>query len=319
MPLPQAEERGADVTTKEGELVTSQVATNNRTEKWLPYLLVLPALVLMIGILYPFFTGMYWSLTDYNLSSGVDKQWVGLTNYGTLLTSSDFWNSLRVTLQYTVICLVVQLPLGLAVAMVLAKQFMGVRFFRAVLIMPLMMPPIVAALMWKVMMGGDGVFNYLLSLVGVPAIEWLASAQWSLWSVALIDIWIYTPFCALIFLAGLQSLPKEPFEASQVDGASAWFVFRRLTLPLISPYLVLVTVFRGIDCLKIFDIIYATTKGGPVNASMSLHIQAYYTGIRWTYFGEALAYLMVLWAICYGISFYLTKVWTRSIKRATGY
>ncbi len=314
-----------DVSTREMEasplitdLLVGQAPIGNRAEKWLPYLLALPAMVLMIGILYPFFTGMYWSLTDYTLISATDKQWVGFANYWGLLQSADFWNALRITLMYAVVCLAVELPLGLGVAMVLVKEFASVRIFRAVLIMPLMMPPVVGALMWKVMMSSDGILNYLLSLLGVPGIDWMGSLQWSLWSIMLIDVWIYTPFAALILLAGLQSLPKEPFEASQVDGASAWFVFRRLTLPLIAPYVILVTVFRGVDSLKIFDLIYATTQGGPVNATMTLQIQAFYTGIRWTYFGEGMAYLIVLWLICYAVTFYLTKAWTRSIQRATG-
>lgn len=272
----------------------------------------------MIGILGPFLIGMYWSLTDYSLISAGGKNFIGLQNYIGLLTDEEFWNAVRVTLQYTALCLLVEIPLGLIVAMILNREFFGVKFFRAVLIIPLMMPPIVGALMWKVMMASDGIYNYLLSLVGIPPIKWLGSLQWSLMSVALIDIWIYTPFAALIFLAGLQSLPKEPYEASMVDGGSPWFVFRRLTLPLISPFIILVTVFRGIDCLKIFDIIYATTKGGPVNATMTLHISSYYVGIRWTYFGQGMAYLIVLWAICYAISFYLIKVWTRSNQRASG-
>ena len=300
------------------EVEATPAVVNNRAEKRLPYFLILPAMVLMIGILGPFLTGVYWSLTDYSLISAEPKQFIGLRNYIGLLTDKEFWNSVRVTIQYTIACLAVEIPLALGIAMILNREFFGVRIFRAILIVPFMMPPIVAALMWKVMMASDGVYNYMLGLVGIPPVRWLGSLEWSLWSVTLIDIWVYTPFAALIFLAGLQSLPREPFEASMVDGASAWFVFRRLTLPLLSPYLILIAIFRGIDSLKIFDIIYATTKGGPVNSTMSLHIASYYVGIRWTYFGRGMAYLIVLWALCYAISFYLTKVWTRSIRRATG-
>lgn len=306
------------MSTQTESLESNKVATGRRMEKLMPYLLILPAMIVMIGILYPFFTGVYWSFTNYSLASGGAKEWIGLHNYIRLIQSGDFWNSVRITLQYTIVCLGIQLPLGLGVAMVLRHEFRSVRFFRAVLILPLMIPPVVGALMWKVMMGSDGVINYLLSFLGVPAIKWLSSTQWVVWSVCLIDIWIYTPFVALILLAGLQSLPNEPFEASMVDGASAWFVFRRLTLPLIKPFLILVMVFRSIDCLKIFDIIYATTKGGPLNASMSLHVASYYASIRWTKFGQGMAILVVLWAMCYVLCFYLTKQWRRSIESASG-
>jgi multiple sugar transport system permease protein len=279
----------------------------------LPYLLLLPALVVLIGLVIPFLIGLYWSFTDYKLTSSVDKSFVGLANYQTLLTSAGFWTTLRVTLTYVLGALVIEIPLGLAVAVMLNRQHGIVRLFRTVLILPLMMPPVVGALMWKSMMTPDGILNYLLGQIGIGPWQWLGSLRGALPSILLIDVWLYTPFSALVLLAGLQALPREPFEAAMVDGASPWVSFRTLTLPMLLPFIIIVGTFRGIDSLKIFDLIYATTQGGPVDATNTLAIQAYFEAIRWTNFGTAMTVSIILWMLCYVLSFYFIRRWRRAM------
>ena len=283
-------------------------------ERWLPYLLILPALAILISLIIPFIIGVYWSLTDYKLTSTLPKQFIGLRNYPTLLQDAAFWNSVRVTLTYVVIALLIELPLGLAVAVMLNRDNPIVRFFRAVMILPLMMPPVVGALMWKSMMTPDGILNYLLGMVGIGPLQWLGSVQLALPSILLIDIWLYTPFAALVLLAGLQALPKEPFEAARVDGASPWVAFRTLTIPMLLPFLIIVGAFRGIDSLKIFDLIYATTQGGPVDVTNTLAITTYFQAIRWTNFGTAMSYAIVLWAMCYILAFILIRRWRKAMQ-----
>jgi multiple sugar transport system permease protein len=282
-------------------------------ERVLPYLLLLPALVVLIGLVIPFLIGLYWSFTDYKLTSSVDKSFVGLANYQTLLTSAGFWTTLRVTLTYVLGTLVIEIPLGLAVAVMLNRQHGIVRLFRTVLILPLMMPPVVGALMWKSMMTPDGILNYLLGQIGIGPWQWLGSLRGALPSILLIDVWLYTPFSALVLLAGLQALPREPFEAAMVDGASPWVSFRTLTLPMLLPFIIIVGTFRGIDSLKIFDLIYATTQGGPVDATNTLAIQAYFEAIRWTNFGTAMTVSIILWMLCYVLSFYFIRRWRRAM------
>lgn len=283
------------------------------SERIAPFLMVLPAFLLLIGLVIPFLIGLYWSLTDYKLTAGDVKNFVGLANYQTLLTDAGFWNSVRVTFTYVLVALVVEIPLGMAVALMLSRDHPVVRFFRSVLILPLMMPPVVGALMWKSMMTPDGVLNYLLGRIGLEPVQWLGSLRGALPSILLIDVWLYTPFAALVILAGLQALPKDPFEAARVDGASPWMAFRTLTLPMLTPILIIVGVFRGIDSLKVFDLIYATTQGGPVDVTNTLAIQTYFTAIRWTDFGSAMAYSIILWALCYGFSFYFIRRWRRAM------
>jgi multiple sugar transport system permease protein len=291
-----------------------EVPVTRGRARWLPYLLLLPALAILISLIIPFVIGVYWSLTDYKLTSTLPKQFIGLRNYQTLLQDAAFWNSMRVTLTYCVIALLIEVPLGLAVAVMLNRDHPVVRFFRAVMILPLMMPPVVGALMWKSMMTPDGILNYLLGMVGIGPLQWLGSVQLALPSVLLIDIWLYTPFAALVLLAGLQALPKEPFEAARVDGASPWVAFRTLTLPMLLPFLIIVGAFRGIDSLKIFDLIYATTQGGPVDVTNTLAISTYFQAIRWTNFGTAMSYAIVLWAMCYILAFILIRRWRKAMQ-----
>jgi multiple sugar transport system permease protein len=295
--------------------IQAEVPVARGGERWLPYLLLLPALAILVSLIVPFLIGVYWSLTDYKLTSTLPKQFIGLANYQFLLSDAAFWNSVRVTLTYVVLALAIELPLGLAVAVMLSRDNPIVRSFRAVMILPLMMPPVVGALMWKSMMTPDGILNFLLGKVGIGPLQWLGSVNLALPSILLIDIWLYTPFAALVLLAGLQALPKEPFEAARVDGASPWVAFRTLTLPMLLPFIIIVGAFRGIDSLKIFDLIYATTQGGPVDVTNTLAISTYFQAIRWTNFGTAMALAIILWAMCYILSFVLIRRWRRATQQ----
>lgn len=283
-------------------------------DRFLPYFIILPALVLTIGILYPFFLAIFYSLTDYRLVSPI-RHFIGLANYLDLLQDVNFWRSLAYTLVYASLTVLVEVPLGLGVAMLLDHEIRGIRFFRFILIIPLMMPPVIAALMWKMIMAENGVLNFLLGLIGSAPVPWLANT-YSLLSIVLIDMWIYTPFCVIILLAGLQSLPKEPYESSQVDRASAFFVFRLLTLPMLKPFLILTILFRTMDSLKMFDLIYATTKGS--HSTMLIQVSAYYESFRWYNMGKSLSYMIVLWIIVFVISRILVSWWSRAMQQATG-
>jgi len=286
-------------------------------QRSLPYLLTFPALIALIGILYPFVLGVYYTFTNYTLTEPDNIRWVGLANYVEIFKNIAFWKAFSLTFAFALSVVMIELALGLGVALLLKDPFPGVRILRSFLIIPMMIPPIVSALMWKVILlpTNQGVLNHILDLVGIKPIAWLGDSATALVSLILIDVWIYSPFAVLIFLAGLQSLPKEPYEAARVDGASDWFMFRKLTLPLLMPCIVLVTLFRLIDSLKVFDIIYATTKGGPAGATMTLHIQSYFEAIRWFRMGRGMVYLFVLWFLCFIFSKALSRLWTKVLMR----
>ncbi|MBC8159597.1 MAG: sugar ABC transporter permease [Roseiflexaceae bacterium] len=279
-----------------------------RSSRSLPYLLLLPGILLSVAILYPFLTGAYWSFTRYDLGSGAPPSFNGIANYVRLLTNGLGLHAILITFVYAALAVAVETILGFGVALLLLKEGPLTSVFRALVVLPLLMPPVVATIMWKVMMTPNGVLNYLLQQVGLPPFGWLGTTATALPSTVLIDAWIYTPFVILILLAGLQSIPDDVREAARVDGANWWWEQSHIIIPLLRPFFVIIVVFRGIDALKSFDIIYTSTQGGPINATMNLHVQAYFTGIRSLNIGAAMAFLVILWAFCYALAFGLLRL-----------
>ena len=217
-------------------------------------------------------------------------------------------HAVLVTAAYATLAVVVQTILGFGVALLLMREGFYIKVFRALIVLPLLLPPVIATMMWRVMMTPDGVLNYMLSWVHLPSFDWLGSTSTALFSVVLIDTWIYTPFVILILLAGMQSIPIELHEAARVDGATYLGRVWNLVVPLLWPFLIIVIVFRGIDSIKMFDIIYTATRGGPINATMNLHVQSYFTGIRSLDIGYSMSFLVVLWVMCYALAFVLLRV-----------
>lgn len=283
----------------------------------LPYLLMLPALLLLAGMIYPFCLGVYYSLTSYFLQYPHLFRFIGLGNYLKLPGDPLFAYSVKFTLAYTAVAVLIQVSLGIAVALLLHGRIIGRGVLRAMMLMPLMMPPVITALMWKVMMASTkaGILNHLLGLIGLGPVNWLGSVNAAMVSVLIIDTWGNLPFVSLILLGGLQSLPYEPYEAAVVDGAGGWDVLRYITLPLLTPFIILATTFRIMDSLRIFDVIYATTVGGPADATMNLHMRAFYYAFQWYQMGMGMAYAMVLLALVFVASYVLMRYWRRAAEQ----
>jgi len=290
-----------------------------RGERALPYLLLTPGLLLLAGMLYPFCLGLYYSFTSYFLQYPHLFKFIWLRNYLTLLKEPPFFYSLQFTLGYAAAAVILQVGLGLLVALLLNRRFVGRGVLRALMLMPLMMPPVITALMWKVMMASTkaGILNYVLSGFGIAPVNWLGDVNPSMVSILIIDTWGNLPFVSLILLGGLQSLPYEPYEAALVDGASGWGVFRYITLPLLKPFIILATTFRVMDALRIFDVIYATTVGGPADATMNLHMRAFFFAFQWYQMGMGMAYAMVLLVLVFLASLILMRYWRRAAEQTT--
>ena len=286
-----------------------------------PYLIALPALLVLIGILYPFLTAIYYSLTAYTLNRpGSQDTFVGLRNYWRMVTDSDFLYSTYITFAYALLTTGIELGLGLVIAMLLNRESRLAKILTPTLIFPMMIAPVIGTLIWKMMMQPSvGILNPMLEAVGLPALQWAAVPETALMSVVLVDVWMFTPFAALILTAGLRSFPNAPFEAARVDGASFWFTFRNLTLPMLSPFILIVVVFRLMDSLKMFDIIFAMTEGGPGNTLMTYQLTAYRTSIQFQRLAQGLPYAILLYIIIYITSQYLIKAWGRAQRRAAGY
>ncbi|WP_182353535.1 carbohydrate ABC transporter permease [Flaviflexus huanghaiensis] len=277
-------------------------------------LMLLPALLLLIGIMIPFADGVWTSLTDEKSYTG-SPNFVGLSNYIEMLSNPSFLASLGRTVFYAAAVLAIQLPLSIAVAVLLSRSSFGSWIGRRTLVLPLLIPPIVAGLMWKTMMQpSSGVLNWMLGWFGVDPFPWLTDTSTALMSVILIDTWVFTPFSALIVLAGLQSLPTELHEAAKVDGASAWNMFRHVSLPWIAPYVVLVSIFRVADSLKQFDLIWPVTRGGPLDSTRLLHVLGYEEAFRFSSPSAAMTIIFILWIVVYVVSFLLLRLWRRTVN-----
>ena len=285
---------------------------------WRPYFLVLPALLLTIGILYPFVQGVIYSLQNLK-ATRPNPQFVGLRNYERILTDDNFWHAAWVTAKFAIGATVVETLLGVGVAMLLARSTRISSFFERFLILPLMIAPIIATIMWRLMMQPSvGILNYILKPIGLGDIAWTDSPAMALFSVILIDVWIYTPFVALLVLAGLRSLPRAPFEAAAVEGAGPWFTFRNLTLPMLAPYILVAVIFRFMDSLKVFDVIWGLTQGGPGDALLAIQPKAYLEAISFSNFSIGQTYMVILWAIVYIATRLLITVLGRAQARAAG-
>ena len=283
-----------------------------------PYLILAPTLLLTLGILIPFFAAIYLSFTDFTLRSS-DYSFIGFDNYVSMLQNPDFWHSLVVTLQYAFLCTTVEMLLGIGVALLLNEENPISKFLRIILVFPLMIAPVIGTLIWKLMTNPSvGILRTPMSWVGLGDFKWGASPDTAMFSLLLIDAWVYTPFVIILVLAGLRSLPKSPYEAALIDGGSPWFVFKNLTLPMLAPVLLITLVFRLMLSLQEFSIIFALTEGGPGDTTMSLSLLAYNRGFPFYGLAEAIPIMLFLYIIVYLVSFILIGFWRKAQQRASG-
>ena len=262
----------------------------------LPYLIVAPALIITIGIMIPFAMAIYYSLTSYSFRMPTYKV-TYLKNWVNTFTKPGFWKALWVTVRYAFFSIVIEMLLGMVIALILNtlnNRFS--RIMRVCLIFPLMIAPITATIVWQLMLNNSvGVVEHLLNVFGIYNFPWAAGTKTAMLTVVMIDTWVNTPFCMLLVLAGLQYLPKYPFESAKIDGGSAWFNFVNLTLPMLKPSLYIALLFRLMAALQEYAVIFALTKGGPGDTLMSLSLTAYQKGFKFQKFGSALPYILVLW------------------------
>jgi multiple sugar transport system permease protein len=280
-----------------------------KRKNWLPLIMTTPATLAMIGILYPFGIAVYYSFTNIRIVSPDAYVFVGFQNYIRLFQNPDFWEALGNTLLFASVALIVELALGFLIALLLSQDVKGVGIMRALLLLPLMLAPVIAGLMWKTMLAPSGPINFIFNLGAYP---WLASPWSARFSVIFVEIWVSTPFVALVLLSGLQSLPKAPFEAAQVDGANYLFVMRKLMLPLLQPFILIVLLFRVVDVIKLFDIIFATTSGGPMFSTTTIPVSVYKEVFQFYTLGSAISKVLILWIINYAVSFWLAGRWRKS-------
>jgi multiple sugar transport system permease protein len=243
-------------------------------DRWFPQLATAPTIVVMLCIfVIPLAFSLYLSLHVWTVGQPLaSARFVGLENFWLLLTDQQFWWSMALTLLYTFAAVAAELVLGFCVALLLNNDLPLIGFFRAALILPMMATPIVAGLTWKLLLDPTyGVVNWLLG----TNIVWLGQPVTAFLAVIIVNIWQNTPYVAVLLLAGLRALPKEPFEAAEIDGASRFQVLRYCTLPMMRPFILVALVIRTIFEFRTFDNVYILTGGGPADATMVMSIFTY--------------------------------------------
>jgi multiple sugar transport system permease protein len=270
---------------------------------------VIPGLLVTFAIIvFPWVFTVWMSFHEWKL--GGAAQWVGLRNYIELATNQRFLESIWHTFYFTAVAVVLPLVLGTFAAVVFHREFPFRGVLRTIFIMPMMATPVAIALVWTMMFHPQlGVLNYLLSLVGIGPSEWVFARHTVIPSLALVEVWLWTPFVMIIVLGGLAAVPTEPYESAQLDGATQWQMFWRITFPLVLPFIVVAGIIRTIDALKAFEVIYVISNGGPGTASETINLYLYSQAFAYYNVGNASAVVVVFFAIIIVLS--LVLLWAR--------
>lgn len=285
------------------------------SEQQFAWLIILPACLLVFGIvLFPLGTTMVYSFKDMDIMSSQYGSFVGLDNYIRLLKDQEFWATTGRTAYFTGVSIFLELVLGIFIALLLNEDLKGRTFLRAIIILPWAVPTIVNGAMWKWIYHPEyGALNAFLSLLGLidQYQSWLGSPWMAMNMIIIADVWKMTPFVVIFFLASLQMRNHSVYEAAMVDGANIFQRFYYLTLPYLKPTILVIVVMRTMEAFKVFDIIYATTRGGPANGTLTLTYDAYlksFTNLQYSQ-GATISYMI---AMMIGV---LTFVYVKTLKK----
>lgn len=280
-----------------------------------PAFYIAPSFAVMAVILvYPLGYSLWLSFHRWTLRTfkqGIP--FVGLENYRQLFSNPEFWSSLRITFTFVLLAITLEFVLGMALALLLNHDLKAKGLIRSFILLPMMCTNVVIGLTWRLLFNYEfGIINYYLTQLGFWPVEWLSSPKIALWSVILVDVWNTTSFVALMLLAGLQSLPEEPFEAARIDGANSLQTFLYLTLPLLRQTILVALLWRLIDTFRIFDVVYLLTAGGPARATETVSIYIYRYGFQAFNLGfaSAASYIMIV------IMLFLAGMMARAIGRS---
>lgn len=283
------------------KLLSGEYMRKNWVEKHIYKIFMTPTILfIFVMVLFPLAFTIYLSFTEWSMGV-VAPKFVGLENYLSLLKDKRFINATGRTLYLAIGSVALQLVLGTALAVLLNREFRSKNTVKTLFLLPMVATPTAIAMVWLLIYEPTlGVANHLLKLLGLKPILWLVDQSKVLNSLMIIEVWEWTPMITLIVLAGLATIPSDPIESAMVDGANKWQIFTKITLPMLTPTIIIAALLRIIDALKTFDIIYSTTGGGPVYASETLNIMAYTTPFSYFQMGKGSA-LIVLFLFVIGI------------------
>lgn len=300
-------------------------ARKNRglSDRALVNLFIWPTLIILIAVnIFPLFYSLYLSFTNYSAIANQAPVWIGLENFNRILLSESMWEAFTITGKYVIFAVGLELILGFALAMLIREQFTGSGIVTTVILIPMMLSPVVVGLFWKLMYNPSfGYLNYLLGLSNAAAApDWLASRYGNqampglaLAAVILVDVWMWTPFIALLIYSGLRAIPDYLYEAAVIDRASSWFQFRRITLPQVAPLMLIAVLFRTIEAFtKSFDLVMGMTGGGPGGQTEVVAVTIYqqaFLGQFQTGRASAFAYMVLIIVIA------ISNIYIRNLNK----
>lgn len=296
--------------------MTATVATARRglSDLAIRNLFVIPTIVFLILInIFPLFYSLILSFADYSAISGKSPDFIGIQNYREILHDPHIWESLYITMKYVIISVSGQLVVGFGIAMLLNRAIPFKGTITTLLMLPMMMSMAIIGLFWKLLYSPSwGIINYLL---GLEKFVWISNPKMALLAIAITDIWMWSPFVMLLSLAGLSAIPQHLYEAAAIDRASRWFTFRRITLPLVTPLLLIAVIFRTMEAFKTFDLAFIMTGGGPGTATEMISIKLYNMAFPQWQTGKSCALAYILLIMIIGISNIYIKYLNKAKER----
>ena len=260
-------------------------------ERHLRVLMLAPAMLILLALtLFPMIYMVTAAFQTISPNPDIPREFAGVANFARMPGDAEFLTSLRNTVIFTVSAVATEFLLGLGLALLFDKYIRRLNFLKTLLMMPMMLPPIAVAITWKLIYQPQfGVLNELMFRLGLPTQAWAGDVNLAMFSIIVADVWEWTPFIFLLMLAGLASLPQEPFEAAEIDGASAWRQFWDLTLPFLKPVIAIALLLRIMDAVRLFDLVFILTRGGPANATETLSLYIFKVAFTFVDIGYAAA------------------------------
>ncbi len=273
------------------------------------------SLIIISVVLLPVIFALFVSFHQWDLSVGGQLKYTGLDNYLETLQDKYFWQAIFRSLLFILVTVPVEVLAGLMIALLLNRDIIGGRLWRVLVTIPMMITPVVVATLWKIIYNSElGILNWLLGSMGIIPKIWLGDQTLAFFSLAFVEVWQYTPFLILFFLAGLQSIPRELYEAAQVDGASGGQMLRYIILPYLKNVIVLGVIFRVVDVFRVFDIVISLTNGGPGRSTEFVSFYTYSTSFRVFKLGMASAQSFILMFVTLMIALPLIYHLTRGVR-----
>lgn len=296
----------------EKKTVTTSVGVKGfNYHRFVPWIMVLPSMVFTILLIgFPLVYVIYLMFTEWTPGSSIwGLPFTGFDNIIATFKDDLFWKSSWITLKISGISLFFEVLIGVYMGILLSKAVKGIKVLRVIFFYPSIVPMVAAGMIWVLLFDPSlGFVNYFLESLGLPQGKWLNDPGSVIYALAIVDIWQWTPFIALIVLGGIQALPHEPYEAALIDGSSRTQTLFYITLPLLRSTILVALMLRSVDMFRIFDSIYVMTQGGPINASTSLNIYAYQQGFLYTDMGKASTAMLLLLGFVMVFSFILSRI-----------